>query len=284
MSIPLISRRQIPAAAAVGLVAAFGASQAAASPIAASGPGRALGIHAAPAAQQIKKLSTSVDPETGDWTSAIEFRAPQPAADATRFNVSLKPVDAGLIATWTGRTDPGDLGLVYNPVSAPFPAGAAPTPAASFNAERTVLALKIGDPHVIGSSPDYVRAVLTSPDGNSQLSEARAFLGPVAPRVSVPRSAAHLVVSRSRVLKVPLAPLSTPAARRIYVYSGDGHRVGARTLSAKYSRRASVTIRVTTTSLRHISRRSRSARLEVQNSLENGSVATKTQTVKLRRR
>jgi hypothetical protein len=95
---PTIIRPSIGVAA--GLFLAVGASQAVAAPVSASGPGESLGATAPPAAQLIRKLSTTVDPATGAWSTAVTFSAAQNAADATAFNVALMPVDSkSLIAT-----------------------------------------------------------------------------------------------------------------------------------------------------------------------------------------
>jgi hypothetical protein len=174
--------------------------------------------------------------------------------------------------------------VAYNPISEPFPAGGAPAIAASFNADRTVLTLRTTDPHIVGHKLDYVSAVLTKDDGNVQVSDARAFLGPTAPRVVFPKASRHLTVGTNHQVTVPLAPLTEPAVRRVELRTTQGRRIGIRTLSSKNAGRTNVPVRVSSSALHKLSRTYKTAKLTVTNTLANGSESAKTVSVKLRRR
>jgi hypothetical protein len=252
--------------------------------VSASATGKALTAVEQPASALIRKISTTVDPATGAWTTAVTFKATQSAGTARPFNVAIKPVDMkGPIASWTGSTNPDAPAVAYNPISERFPAGGAPAIEASFNAERKVLTMRTTDPHIVGHEPDYVSAVVTTPDGNTQLSQARAFLGPVAPSVVIAKGARHLTVGARRLVTVPLVRLSGRVERRVEVRTAQGRLIGVHGVSGKNAASASVRVRISASAFRRLGPRYRTARLRITNRLENGSTATKVATVRLRR-
>lgn len=282
MSRTTISARHVTLLTAAALAA--GASSASAAPITKTASGHAV-FGAAPTGGKIRTVTTTVDPETGLWRTAVTFDAAQSAQSASALRVSLtqqRPADPD--ATWTTDTDPTRLGLA--PASAdyllPTYNGVAPPAGAlSFNAERTVLTLSATDPRLVGTEPDVVRLSTAERGGGTEYSTAELFLGPVAPRTTIPARARQLTASTGGTIRVPLAALTTRADRRITLELG-GRLLGLKSLPAKYGGRREAVIRLSKTGLRRLGRSNRKVVLQVRTRLDNGSEASARRTVRLR--
>ncbi|WP_026909523.1 hypothetical protein [Patulibacter minatonensis] len=153
----------------------------------------------------------------------------------------------------------------------------------AFNAEKTVLTLTATDPALKGYKPDYVHVTTAERGGGTEYSTADAYLGPVAPKTTIPSKARQLTASSAGTIKVPLSALEAKADRRIIIKLG-GQQLGLRSLPAKYSSRREAVIRLSKTGLRRLGRGNRTVVLQVETRLKNRSSAYVRKTIKLRRR
>lgn len=279
-------RFAVLSASAVCSLGVTGGPSALAAPITATASGHAT-FGAIPTGGKIKSVRSSVDPDTGVWTTAVTFDAAQSAQSASALRVGLVPLGR-LVPdrTWTTDTDPDRLGLpplsadhlAPSYTGAPMPAGAI-----AFNAERTVLTLTAADPTLKGYRPDYVHVTTAERSGGTQYSEADVYLGPVAPKTTIPAKAKQLTASKGGTIKVPLAALSTKADRRVQIKL-RGQKLGLKVLPARYSSRTEAIIRLSRTGIRRLGTGNRTVVLQVETVLPNRSHAYARKTVKLRRR
>lgn len=256
-----------------------GVGTASAAAVSATVPGVSSGAQVE-AAQRIRTVTTTFDSVTGTWTAAVRFRAPQTEATAADLLLSLSAVgSAANRGGWLLRTDPDDLGSSYTPWKPPV-LGFEPAVESGFDVTRTILTLRAVDPQLVGIEPDVVRAELGA--AGKALSRASAFLGPTAPRPTVPKAARRLTV-RHGVVRVPLASLSRPAERFVRIYTPSGVRLAVGHLGAKDYRRRAIELQVARRDLRRLSSRFRPAVLTVRAQLPNASQAVVKRTVRLRR-
>jgi hypothetical protein len=265
---------------------AVGVPSVSAAPITRSASGHAV-FGAIPTGGKVESASTSVDPGTGAWRTTVTFDAAQSARSASALRVALtqqKPVDAG--ATWTTDTDPTHLGQAsasadflqptYNGV-------APPAGALAFNADHTVLTLTVTDPKLVGTTPDVVHVSTAERAGGTEYSTADLFLGPTAPKTTIPARTRQLTASGGGTIHVPINALPTKADRRVTIKL-NGQLLGLKSLPAKYSARREAVIRLSKTGLRRLGTTNRRVVLQVETRLDNGSHAYARRTVRLRRR
>ncbi len=240
-----------------------------------------LGRPKVPLTQQIKTVKTTVDEASGTWTTTVRFRAAQSAATARDLVLNLAAEDGPANrGTWLLRTDPNATQATYTPSTPPMP-GTEPVAAASFDPSRTLLTLRATDPQLVGIRPDVVRVDLN--DRGETLSGATAFLGPVAPRPTIPKAARRLTAQKDGVVRVPLTALPRPAERFVRIYTASGFRLAAGYLSAHDYRSTVVELRVPQRELRRLSKQLRTGRLTVRTQLPNTSEVVVKRTVRLRR-
>lgn len=267
-------------------VLAVSASSATATPITRTASGHAV-YGAIPTGGKIKTVTTTFDPDTGLWRTAVMFDAAQSAQSASALRVALvAQKSAGIGATWTTDTDPTHLGQA--PASADYllPTHNGTTPPAgalTFNAERTILTLTSTDPKLIGTKPDVVHLSTAERGGGTEYSTADLFLGPVAPKTTIPARTRQLTASTSGTIRIPLGALQRSADRRVMLKL-HGRLLGLKSLPAKYSARREAVIRLSKTGLRRLGRSNRRVVLQVETRLDNGSKAYVHKTVRLRRR
>lgn len=270
--------------ATVGL-GALGAGPALAAPITGSAPGRAT-FPAVPTGGEIRSASTSVDPDTGAWSTTVRFDAAQSAQSAVALSVALVPQGTTLPRWSFGTdTDPDRAGLP--PVSGDYLSptyGGFPAPAGSivFSPDRTSVTLTSTDPTRVGELPDYVAVGTGERGGGTGYSAARIFLGPTAPRTTIPARAARLTASAGGTIRVPLSALKTKAERRVTIEL-NGSLLGLKVLPAKYSARREAVIPLSKTGLRRLGSGNRKVVLQVRTGLDNGSLTFVRRTVRLRR-
>lgn len=277
-----LSTTAVVAACALGVVGAPGAQ---AAPITATAAGRTV-FGAIPTGGKIRTVRTSVDPDTGVWTTTVTFDAAQSAQSASALRIGLHGLHGGPGFGWTADTDPDRIALPQtDPDRLPTTYGGSPGAATSiaFNPERTVLTLTTTDPALKGYAPDYVHVTTAEREGGTEYSTADAYLGPVAPRTTIPSRARQLTASSGGTIKVPLSALSTRADRRIIIRL-HGRVLGLKVLPATYSARREAVIRLSRTGLRRLGRGNRTVVLQVETRLDNRSNAYVRKTVRLRRR
>jgi hypothetical protein len=271
-------------AVTVVLLPALAAAPASATPITRSAPGHTVSGASAPG-HAIRSVTTTVDPDTGLWRTVVTFDAPQSDETANALSVSLTPQGSASTGSgWAVDTDPARIGVAPVAPGPPAPTydGAAPPPGAlGYDADRTALTLQVTDPKLVGVRPDVVRVSAADPDGGPASSTASVFLGPTAPKPSLARAGRHLVTSRTGLITVPIRPLASRAAQRVAVSLPGTFGIGLKSLPAKYWRRTSVTFRVRTKSVR---RTARKATLSRTTWLPNGSKASASRAVTIRRR
>lgn len=288
MSHPSRSARRLAvlSVSAVCAFGAFGVPTVLAAPIAATAPGHAA-FGSIPTGGKIKTVHSSVDPDAGGWTTTVTFDAAQSAQSASALRVGLVPL--GRLTpdrTWTADTDPDRINQPQtNPDYLTTGYGGTPGAATSiaFNADRTVLTLTATDPALKGYEPDYVHVTTSERAGGTTYSEADVYLGPVAPKTTIPAKAKQLTSSRRGTIKVPLAALKTKADRRVQIKL-NGQTLGLKVLPAKYSARSEAVIRLSKTGIRRLGAGNRTVVLQVETVLPNRSHAYARKTVKLRRR
>ncbi|MEV4419983.1 hypothetical protein AB0L40_08405 [Patulibacter sp. NPDC049589] len=276
---------QVVSVSAVCALGAFGGATATAAPITASGSGHAT-VSKIPTGGKIKSARSSIDPATGVWTTTVTFDAAQSATVASALRVSLSPDGSGRSFGWVADTDPDRINL---PQTNPdyFSTAYTGTPGAptsiTFNAERTAVTLTATDPGFVGYKPDVVRISTGERDGGFEYSSATFFLGPVAPKTTIPAKAKHLTAAKGGTIRIPLNALKTKADRRITLKL-HGRQLGLKSLPAKYSSRREAVIRLSKTGIERLGRGNRTVVLQVETRLDNGSHAYARKTVKLRRR
>lgn len=267
-------------------VAALGAGSAVAAPISGSASGHAE-YGAIPTGGKIAGVTSSVDPVTGVWTTAVTFDAPQTAQAASALRVGLLTPDrAKQQFGFTTDTDPDHLGgapASADYLSPTYGGSAGAVTSMTYDPTRTVLTLTATDPGLVGYTPDYVRVTTADRGGGTEFSVASVYLGEVAPVNALPAKSRQLTASRGGVIHVPLNALRTKADRRVLIRL-HGQVLGLKTLPEKYSGRREAIIRLSKTGLRRLGSGNRTVVLEVGTALDNTSKAYAYKTVKLRRR
>lgn len=283
--VPAPRRLAVLSVSAVCALGATGATLASAAPISATASGHAT-AGVVPTGARIRSVTSSVDPATGVWSTAVTFDAAQSAQSASALRVALLGLGQARGFGWTADTDPDRIGLPQtNPDYLDTAYGGTPGASTSiaFNAERTVLTLTATDPGLVGYAPDYVHVTTGERGGGTEYSAADAYLGPVAPRTTIPAKARQLTAAKGGTIRVPIAPLTTKAERRVQIKLG-GEPLGLKVLPAKYSGRREAIIRLSKTGLRRLGRGNRKVVLQVETRLDNRSHAYARRTVRLRHR
>lgn len=159
-------------ASAVVALSAAGGTPALAAPITASASGHAT-FPAVPTGGKIETVTSSVDPATGAWTTAVTFDAAQSAQSASALRIMLLGAGNAPRFGWTADTDPDRINLPQtNSDHLTTTYGGTPGAATSivFNAERTVLTLTATDPALLGYTPDYVHVTTSERAGGTDYS------------------------------------------------------------------------------------------------------------------
>lgn len=279
-----LRRLRVLSVFAVCAVGALGGATAIAAPITATATGHSQ-FQAAPTGGKIETVTSSVDPATGVWTTAVTFDAAQSAQSASALRISLIPLGKGIGFSWTADTDPAHInGPQPNPdyLSTGYFGTPGAATAVAYNADRTVLTLTATDPALVGYTPDYVRLSTAERGGGTEYSTASVFLGPVAPKTTIPAKARQLTAAKGGTIRIPLNALKTRADRRVTLKLG-GKQLALKSLPAKYSSRREAVVRLSTTGIRRLGTGNRTVVLQVETRLGNGSKAYARKTVKLRR-
>lgn len=260
------------------------AASAQAVPVTASGHVKQLGN--AYHGSQVVRFTTTVDPAAGEWTSRVTFAVPQTAGNAGDLLVYLKPVGQRLPTwRWATHTDPAVAGQapVAGSVQMPtsFNGVSFPVPGASvaFEPGHRTMVLRVVAASLVGVDPDTVGVSLNLPGKEAQISEATAYLGPVAPKSTITPAAKRLTVRHDRTVRVPLSPLSRPAQRRVTFYRGRTP-IGIKTLPAKDYRRRVAVVRLSADAERLV--RSKGIKLALRTWIDNGSTTTDSAVVTFR--